>query len=258
MSSKSITPGAYKPWVPFSTVSHSTLALPYNRNWLTGKYQSNTYPEWKKIGNKYRLRWTLQRTMDPNMTNSDGLLMNSSDTYPDEAVPWWQTWDEDGNPIIDGTGKFNRDGSVPYGNRPKPNGQYPQRQGKNMGLDMLTLHGLKGTIKTAYGGNTNFSDGSHFYVKSDADDTYTTEFKDLGTTPFNVVTSTAELYSPFTELWKVIPDEEMNNPVSEIVTWYQKEIHASQSKPLSENYTYDSYEIWEEQATIQVVKHQDF
>ena len=120
-------------------------------------------------------------------------------------------------------------------------------QGKNMGMDMFTLNALKGTLKTAYGANTNFSDGSPYYVKSDNDDTYTTEFKNLSTEPYDVVTPTAELYRPFTEVWKVIPDGEMNNPVSEIVTWYQKAIHGYDASvdDLRSDYIYDGYEIWE-------------
>ncbi|GEM_PF-361875 len=248
MSSKSIKPGAYRPWIPFSTVSHSTLVLPYNRDWFSkdGAYQPNSYPNWKKVGDKYRLRWTLQRTMDANLQHG-GNTIDYTDKYADEEAPWLQTWDENGDPIVDGTGKFNKDGSVPHGEHPKPDGTYPQRQGKNMGMDMFTLNALKGTLKTAYGANTNFSDGSPYYVKSDNDDTYTTEFKNLSTEPYDVVTPTAELYRPFTEVWKVIPDGEMNNPVSEIVTWYQKAIHGYDASvdDLRSDYIYDGYEIWE-------------
>lgn len=244
MSSKSITPGAYKPWIPFSTVSHTTLVLPYSRNWITGQYESSRYPEWKKEGNLYRLKWTLKRSMG-NVTYN-GNKIDYKSKYPDENVPWWKTWDTNGNPIVDGTGKFNAFGSVPYGTRRTINGTYPQRQGKNTGMDMLTLHALKGDIKTAYGQNTNLRDNNPYYVKSDGDDTYTNEFKDLSTKPFNVVTPTAQLRRPFVELWKVVPDGEMNNPVSEIVTWYQKAINENNNTPLPSSYTYDGYEVWED------------
>ena len=57
MSSKSITPGAYKPWIPYATVSHSTLALPYSNKWLNPKeYESNRYPK-SPIAQKTSVRW---------------------------------------------------------------------------------------------------------------------------------------------------------------------------------------------------------
>lgn len=195
----------------------------------------------------FRYFWDAAHPISGMIYERRGKCPEHDDKYSDEDVPWCQTWDEDGNPIVDGTGKFNKDGHVPYGEWTKPDGTYPQRQGKNVGMDMITLHAIKGTLKTAYENNTNFSDGSSYFVKSDYDDTYTTEFKDLNKEPYDVVTPTVQLYRSFTELWNVVPEGEMNNPVSEIVSWYQKAIHEEVGAPLDADYQYDGYEIWEDE-----------
>lgn len=248
MSSKSITPGAFKPWVPFGTTPHTTWVTTFPKKlYKPDELQSTKYPEWEIVDGKYQFKWTLQRTMDATL-QYNGQTIDYTNKYPDEEVPWWQTWDENGNPIIDGTGKFNSDGSVPFGKHAKPDGKYPQRQGKFMGQSMQLLHAMKGTLKTAYGKNTAFSDDNPYTAKTDGDDVYSFTAKDPSSEPFNVVppNDASPLYRPFVELWKVIPEGESNNPINDIVTWYQKTIHEDIGKSLPENYQYDGYEVWED------------
>ena len=248
MSSKSITPGAYKPWLPYGTTPHTTWITPFPTKWFNAnELQSTTYPEWEVVNGKYRFKWTLQRTMDASLQYNNQTI-DYTNKFPDEEVPWWQTLDENGQPILDGTGKFNPFGGVPHGTHVKPDGKHPQRQGKFIGQSMQLLHAMKGTLKTAYGNNTAFSDDNHYTAKTDGDDVYSFNSKDPSTEPFNVVppNDNSPLYRPFVELWKVIPDNESDNPINDIVTWYQKAIHEDEGKSLPENYQYNGYEIWED------------
>lgn len=231
MSSKSITPGTYKPAIRHSTRPHTSRILGDFIKWDSFMYAPESvdqkYAPWEAtvVGNDYyySFKWTLQRPMDSNLVNSDNTKMDYEDTYKDEElVPWWQpeAKKQDGN---------------------------DNRQGKMVGMDIVNTHALMGDLATAYPGASQFLNDNFYYAKTDSDDVITDKFKDPSSDNFEVVGEGAELQVPKNELWKNIPNSEAPNPVVDMVTWYQKAKHSYHNDvaALPINYKYDGYEIYE-------------
>ena len=222
MSSKSIKPGAYRPWIGFDVSMHTSQVRKYGQVWYDEtKPWKATYPGWHTTGdqnNGYRheFTWTLQRTMDAQLT------YDYNDKYPEEDASWNQTSAK----II-----LNDDGS------PK------QRQGHFVGIQMAALHGLKGDLQAAYGSGATIGASNQFttgrYNVSDNDDVFLSEFQDPSVTPFAITPPNATMNRSYNTIWQGLPANESPNPIVDLVSWYQEQ------KGESQDYVYDGYEIYE-------------
>ena len=239
MSSKSITPGAYKPAIRHSTRPHTSKIMGDFIKWDSYMYDpepvDQKYPGWQSSSidgeNYYIFKWTLQRAMSYFIVNEDGESLDHTDQYyEEELVPWWQS-----------TAK-KQVGS-------------DNRQGKMVGMDIVNTHALMGDLATAYPSSLvshQFEDNNFYYSKTDSDDVITDKFKDPVSTTFTVSASDATMQVPLNELWKAIPSSEADNPVVDMVTWYQKAKHVYDSNvgSLPSNYSYQGYEIYEKKSYI--------
>ncbi len=211
MSSKSITPGAYKPWVGYDVGPHNVRV----RNYATD-FDPN-YPSWQHdaTAGTYTFEWTLERAMDAS------LPYQFDQHYTDENAPFWQ--DNSTNPWQYGTSTGSYGKLTQYGTS-------VQRQGVLHGFQMVVQQGL---INNTY------------VTQSDKDDVFFNNV--FPGYPNTSPQSPTQGFRNLNDAWKVIQPDEQLNTVAELVTWYQKEQHLQDQSlaDLPASYTYDGYEIWE-------------
>jgi len=257
MSTKSVQPGYYKPWIGFDVSPHNVRVRDYGNEWDIPEVPFDPkYPTWQynTTSGQWEFEWTLQRAMDSDLLNPDMTPMTYDDTYTDESAPYWfnnvgNIWD-----VNNGTGTFGVLADYGYGS---------QRQGFLQGLSMFVLNGTKKSLYTYYNDILNpeaskkipqpegswVADNDLYFSQTDPDDIFfpydpsnpsSNWPVDPATTP-----SISGYRTPRAE-WQLVPTAENDNKVVEMVTWYQAEKHAADaSVPNLSNYTYGGYDIWE-------------